>query len=60
MNNKASLHQLIIHEILAKFSKKVDAVEKLMTILSVNKDGVYRRLRGATIFTVNEVQILDP
>lgn len=45
-------------QILQKFPKKSQAVEELSDLLSVGKDAIYRRLRGDTLLTPDELKIL--
>ncbi len=53
-----NLQQELLDRILASYTKKVDAVEVLCKLLSVSKDAVYRRLRGDTLLTPNEIGVL--
>jgi hypothetical protein len=41
--------------ILAKFPKKADLVRELMSLLGIEQEAAYRRLRGDVPFTVHEV-----
>ena len=45
-------------DILEKFPKKSQAVDELSDLLKVGKDAVYRRLRGDTVLTPDELTIL--
>ncbi len=45
MAEKVSLEELLVNEIQARYDKKSDLASELMEVLSLNKDGVYRRLR---------------
>ena len=49
MQAVTTLQEALIDEILNRFSKKSEAANKLMEVLSINRDGVYRRLRGDTV-----------
>lgn len=53
-----TLQEKIFDSILARFEKKSDAVAKLSSLLNVGKDAVYRRLRGDTIVTPDEISLL--
>lgn len=46
-------------QILSKFPKKSLAVEELSELLAVGKDAIYRRLRGDTLLTPDELQQLS-
>jgi hypothetical protein len=48
----------IFEIILGKFSKKVDAVESLCLLMSCNKDSMYRRMRGDTVLSPDELALL--
>jgi len=48
----------LFEEIVARFPQKSMAIVQLMETLSVNRDGVYRRLRGDTPITLGELQKL--
>ena len=52
------LQQRLFDEILTRFSRKSEAISELMEVLSVNRDGVYRRLRGDTFLTAPEIHVL--
>ena len=53
MNHK--LQQLLLDKIIARFSKKVEAVDTLAELLGTGKDAIYRRLRGDTLLTPEEI-----
>ena len=53
-----TLQDKIFESILSRFEKKSDAVAKLSDLLNVGKDAIYRRLRGDTIITPDEIGIL--
>lgn len=46
-------------QILSKFPKKSQAVETLSDLLKVGKDAIYRRLRGDTLLTPDELKLLS-
>ena len=50
-------HQLL-EEILNRFPKRAAAVEELAKLFGVQKDAVYRRLRGDTLLTPDEIALL--
>ena len=53
-----SLQSQLIEQILLLFPKKAEAVEKLSDLLNLGRDAVYRRLRGDTMLTPDEVSLL--
>ena len=53
-----TLQEKIFDSILSRFEKKSDAVAKLSSLINVGKDAVYRRLRGDTILTPDEITLL--
>jgi hypothetical protein len=58
MEQPDEFQQKLFEEVLARFSTKSDAITELTAVLSVNRDGVYRRLRGDTLLTAPEVRSL--
>lgn len=48
----------MVNEIQARYHKKSDLASELMEVLSLNKDGVYRRLRFEKKLTADEVGLL--
>lgn len=44
-----------MEKVLGRFSRRGDAVDALTNLLSHSKDGIYRRLRGDTLLTPDEV-----
>lgn len=48
----------LLNNILHKFKKRSEAVEALSGILNIGKDAVYRRLRGDTLLTPDELRLL--
>ncbi len=56
MTNKFQAH--FFEEILARFPKRSAAVEALAELLGVQKDAIYRRLRGDTLLTPEEIALL--
>lgn len=53
-----AFQQKLFDEVLKRFSSKSEAINALAEILSVNRDGIYRRLRGDTFLTAPEIQRL--
>ncbi|MEN0004985.1 MAG: hypothetical protein AAF798_12600 [Bacteroidota bacterium] len=53
------LQQKLMDQIAGRFTKRSEAVEALSTILSVGKDAVYRRFRGDTLLTPDEIRVLS-
>lgn len=53
-----SLQNHIFEEILNRFPKRAAAVEELAKLFGVQKDAVYRRLRGDTLLTPSEIALL--
>ena len=58
MTNEVSLQKYIFNEIQQRLGKRADQVETLADILKVGKDAVYRRMRGDTILTPDEIALL--
>ena len=54
----SSLQQQLTELILRQFPKKAEAVTFLSHCLSLSVDGVYRRLRGDTVYSPDEISIL--
>ncbi len=52
------LQQGLLNIVLNKFDKKSEAVSFLTSLLDISADGVYRRLRGDTILSPEEITIL--
>lgn len=53
-----SLQDKIFDIILSRFPRRADAVEALCDILNLAKDPIYRRLRGDTFLSPNELCVL--
>ncbi len=53
-----SLQVELFDQITARFPKKVDAIEALCEILNASRDPVYRRLRGDTLISPDELALL--
>jgi len=53
-----SLQNQLLEEILNRFPKRAAAVEELAKLFGVQKDAVYRRLRGDTLLTPDEIALL--
>ena len=53
-----TLQQQFLDTLTRKFSKKTEAVEEISQMLSISRDGAYRRLRGDSVLTPEEMQIL--
>jgi transcriptional regulator with XRE-family HTH domain len=51
----SSLQNVLVDQILNHFPKKAAAVDFLGQFLGLSPDGVYRRLRGETLLTPDEV-----
>ena len=49
---------IFLNKVLINYSKRSEAIEELSRLLSIGKDAVYRRLRGDTELTLEEVKIL--
>lgn len=52
------LQQALLEQIIASFEKKSDAVERLSSLMNLGKDAIYRRLRGDTLLTPEEISLL--
>ena len=57
-NTPDQLQQALLEQIISSFKKKSDAVERISELLHLGKDAVYRRLRGVTLLTPDEIQLL--
>ena len=53
-----SLQLSLLNAIVAQFPKRVDAVDAISELLEVGKDAVYRRMRGETFLTPDQVALL--
>ena len=53
-----NLQQELLARIIERFEKKVDAVRELADFFNVGKDAIYRRLRGDTLLTPEEIRQL--
>lgn len=53
-----TLQDKLFEDVLSKFPKKSQAVETLTELFGVGKDAVYRRLRGDTLLTPDELSRL--
>ncbi len=53
-----SLQSELIEQVLRFFPKKADAVAQLSSLLNLGRDAVYRRLRGDTMLTPDELRLL--
>lgn len=58
MNENQSLQEVLFNVILTRFPRKADAVDLLCHLLNTTKDPIYRRLRGDTALTPDEISIL--
>ena len=56
MNN--SLQTLLFEQIIGQYHKRADAVNAIAKTLDTSRDSVYRRIRGATLLTPDEIQAL--
>ena len=56
--NDRPLQELLFERILARYQRKGDAVDELSKLLHVGRDGIYRRLRGDTSLTPDELGML--
>ncbi len=56
MNN--NLQERVFTQILSLYPKRSAAVDELSTVLGVGKDAIYRRFRGDTLMTPEELVIL--
>lgn len=53
-----TLQAQLLDEIMNRFQKRSTAVEELSNLFGVQKDAVYRRLRGDTLLTPEEIVLL--
>ncbi len=58
MSPRDNLQEAIFAKVLPRFEKKAEAVEALVQLLGVSRDGIYRRLRGDTALSPREISIL--
>ena len=58
MPPKCELQSSLLERVLARYPKKTAAVDALMDVLNVNRDGIYRRLRNDTLLSAPEIQTL--
>ncbi len=49
----------MLEQILQNFQRKAEAVDALSSLLSIGRDAVYRRLRGDTLLTPDEISLLS-
>lgn len=54
----ANIQTRLFEKILEKYARKSEAVEALEALLSVGKDAIYRRFRGDTFLTPDELELL--
>ena len=52
------LQTRLLEQITNKYQRKSEAVDILSSLLSIGKDAVYRRLRGDTLLTPDEISLL--
>ncbi|MFT5168768.1 MAG: hypothetical protein ACI8P3_004013 [Saprospiraceae bacterium] len=52
------LQDQLLDEIISRFPKRKDAVEVLTKLLGIQQDAIYRRLRGGTQLTPDEIALL--
>ncbi|MFZ4634080.1 MAG: hypothetical protein ACOYNO_07735 [Saprospiraceae bacterium] len=55
---QASLQERLFSAIAARYPKRADAVDNISTVLNISQDAVYRRLRGDTLLSPNEIESL--
>ncbi|MEO0779463.1 MAG: helix-turn-helix transcriptional regulator, partial [Bacteroidota bacterium] len=53
-----SLQQRLLDAVVQHFPKRVAAIEALSNLLGVGRDGIYRRMRGDTILSPKEVEVI--
>jgi ribosomal protein S15P/S13E len=58
MQESHRLQTYIFEEIQSRFAKKTEAIDALCDLLQVGKDAVYRRFRGDSILTPQEIEVL--
>lgn len=56
---KLSLQDLLFEQILSRYHRRSDAVDELAGLLNLAKDPIYRRLRGDTPLTPQEMELLS-
>jgi hypothetical protein len=55
----SSLQDLLFEQILSRYHRRADAVADLANLLNLAKDPIYRRLRGDTPLTPDEIGLLS-
>ena len=55
ITSTTNLQQELLTRIIDRFEKKVEAVRELADFFNVGKDAIYRRLRGDTLLTPEEI-----
>jgi len=58
MSDKISIQEKLFTKIIQQHQKKADAIEAIQEILSIGKDATYRRLRGETLLSPEEMRDL--
>ena len=58
MSDKTSIQQNLFNKIIQQHPKKAEAIEAIQNILSIGKDATYRRLRGETLLSPEEMRDL--
>jgi hypothetical protein len=53
-----SLQDYLIAEILRHFPKRSDAIDAIAILFGTSRDPIYRRFRGTSVFTPEELQVL--
>lgn len=56
--NDSTFQERFLEAIVSRYERRSDAVEDLCRILNSSKDPVYRRLRGDTLLTPQEISLL--
>lgn len=56
--NTPNLQEKLLEHIQGKFSRKQDMITYLSDLLCVSTDGIYRRLRGDTLLSPQEISLL--
>ncbi len=53
-----NLQQRLLDAVVQHFPKRVAAIEELSRLLGVGRDGIYRRMRGDTVLSPHELELL--
>lgn len=58
MEEANQLQTYLLETIESRYPKRADAIEALATLLHIGKDGIYRRMRGDSVMSPDEMELL--